>query len=96
VNLEDTARFMAQDPVLVASEVMRLVKDADAERLARDQMAHQLSVTIAERDAERALSDALQSATLALYAARDVSRYDPSYPLAVDALNAHAKARGQK
>jgi Mg-chelatase subunit ChlI len=44
--------------------------------------------------AERALSDALQSATLALYTARDVSRYDPSYPLAVDALNAHAKARG--
>jgi hypothetical protein len=37
-------------------------EDLNALRLGKDQLAHQLSVTIQERDAERSLSDALASA----------------------------------
>jgi hypothetical protein len=39
-----------------------MAENLAALRLSRDQMAHQLSVTIQERDAERSLSDALAEA----------------------------------
>jgi hypothetical protein len=72
----------------MASAFGDMTADLAALRLSRDQMAHQLSVTIAERDAERRLSDALAEALRTHKTLDCWDCYDDA------ALTQFAKARG--
>jgi hypothetical protein len=61
-HAECRASSMEQERDLALEDVAMLREELAALRLSRDQMAHQLGVTIQERDAERLLCDRLAEA----------------------------------